>query len=32
MCAAAPITVQPAVAGLVRTVVPVARQETVRTG
>jgi len=32
MCAAAPIIVQPAVAGLVRTVVPVARQETVRTG
>jgi ribonuclease BN (tRNA processing enzyme) len=32
MCAAAPIAIQPAVAGLVRTVVPVARQETVRTG
>jgi ribonuclease BN (tRNA processing enzyme) len=32
MCAAAPIVVQPAVAGLVRTVVPAARQETVRTG
>jgi ribonuclease BN (tRNA processing enzyme) len=32
MCAAAPVPIQPAVAGLVRTVVAAARQETVRTG
>jgi len=32
MCADAPITIQPAVAGLVRTVVSAVRQETVRTG
>jgi len=32
MCAAAPVAIQPAVAGLVRTVVPAGRQETVRTG
>ena len=32
MCAAAPVPIRPAVAGLVRTIVPAARQETVRTG